>query len=175
VVRSPGERVVSYARWRFGSAVCLTVIGAVLAVGALTLPAGTERWLAFATGCAVLVTVLAAFVVPRRGALQRAIDLPTVLVAVWLIVSARAIEVAGAGSSPGAIKWLNLGGGAAICAFGLIGLLAHEWGLERDLRLINEARAARSAAPKPAAGAPAPVATYRDDADIDVRQRIVRV
>jgi hypothetical protein len=129
---------MSYASVRFTSTLLTAAVGAVLGVAAFSLPAATVRWLAFGTGCAVLIVVALAFLVPRRGGLQRILDLPTVLLGVWLIASSRGIESAGAGASPGAIKWLNLAAGAALCALGGIGLLLHEAGIERDLRRLAD-------------------------------------
>ncbi|HEX3616504.1 MAG TPA: hypothetical protein VHU61_08200 [Solirubrobacteraceae bacterium] len=129
---------MSFASARFTSTLLTAIVGAVLGVGAFSLSAPTERWLAFGGGCAVLVVVALAFLMPRRGALQRALDLPSVLIGVWLIVASRAVESGGAGSSPDAVKWLTLASGAALCGAGLVGLLLHEMGLERDLGRVAD-------------------------------------
>jgi hypothetical protein len=124
---------MSFASARLISTLLTAIVGAVLGVGAFSLTAPTERWVAFGGGCAALVVVALAFLMPRRGAVQRALDLPSVLIGVWLIVASRAVESGGAGSSPDAVKWLTLASGAALCGVGVVGLLLHEMGLERDL------------------------------------------
>ena len=125
---------MSYAGVRFVSTMFTAVVGAVLGVGAFSLTAPTERWLGFSSGCATLIVVGLAFLKPRRGAVQRALDLPAALIGGWLIVSTRAVENSGAAGTPGAVKWLNLAAGAALCGIGWVGLMLHEAGLERDLR-----------------------------------------
>ncbi|HEX3802027.1 MAG TPA: hypothetical protein VHV75_04225 [Solirubrobacteraceae bacterium] len=146
---------MSNASARFASVLLTITSGAVLGVGAFTLGPGTERWLAFGVGCAVLTAVGLAFLAPRRGAVQRLLDLPTVLTGAWLVVCSRAIESAGAGGSGHAVKWFNLAAGAVLCGAGIVGLLLHEFELERDLERVadeswavramrNQARASRS-------------------------------
>jgi hypothetical protein len=55
------------------------------------------------------------------------------------------IESSGAGATPHAVKWLNGSAGAALCGIGVVGLLLHEAGLERDLRgLAKETWMARA-------------------------------
>jgi len=136
---------VTYARARFNSVLVVCATGAVTLVGAFTFPPRADRWLAFGMGCCVLLAVLAGFLVRGRGVAQRALDLPLALIGAWSIVCSRVIEHAGAGSSASAIKWLTFGSGAAICALGTIGLLIHEWSLERDLRIAAERIAAAEA------------------------------
>jgi hypothetical protein len=129
---------MSFASTRFTSCLVTAVLGAVIGVGALGLTAPTERWLAFGGGCVALVVVAIAFLIPRRGMLQRALDLPSVLIGVWLIVASRAVESSGSGAGPGAVKWISLASGAALCALGVVGLVLHELGLERDMRRLAE-------------------------------------
>jgi hypothetical protein len=108
-------------------------------MGAFTSTPESERWLAFAVGCAVLAVLSVAFLVPRRGAVQRVLDLPTALICAWLIVCSRAVENAGAGASVAAVKWFNLAAGAVLFGVGAIGLLLHEFELKRDLdRVVSE-------------------------------------
>lgn len=119
---------------RFTAALAVTTGGIGVGVGALTFQGQTERWLGFAVGAVLVVVLMAAFAVRGRGTVQRLLDLPTVLTCVWLMMSTRAVESSGAGSSPHAVKWLNLSAGAMLCGAGLLGLLLHEWRVERDLR-----------------------------------------
>ena len=124
---------MSYAHSRFSAALAVAIMGAVLAVGAFTLPPVSERWLALGVGAAGLITLAGAFAVRGRGTAQRLLDGPLALVCAWAIVNARVIESSGAGSSAHAVKWFGFAAGAAIAALGLLGLLLHERGLERDL------------------------------------------
>jgi hypothetical protein len=109
------------------------VAGAVVGISAFTFDPVSVRWISFGGGCAVLSALLVAFALRGRGTAQRVIDLPLALVCVWAVVCSRAIEHAGAGSSPGAIKWFSLAAGAAICGLGTLGLLLHERSVSRDL------------------------------------------
>lgn len=127
---------MSFASARFVSTLLTAVVGAVVGVGAFTFTTPTERWVAFGGGCVATVVIALAFLVPRRGVVQRALDLPGVLTGAWLLVSSRAIESSGAGSTAHAVRWLNAAAGAALGAIGIIGLLLHEAGLERDLRRL---------------------------------------
>jgi hypothetical protein len=129
---------MSFATARFTSALATTIVGGVLGVGAFSLTAATERWLAFGGGSVALVVIAVAFLMPRRGAVQRVLDLPAVLAGIWLIVASRAVESSGAGASPNAVKWLTLAPAAALCGIGVVGLLLHEIGLERDLRRLAD-------------------------------------
>lgn len=130
---------MGYARARFASALVTAAAGAVMAAGAFMFTPDTERWVGFGGGGAVLVAVVIAFAVPRRGTIQRALDAAVVLVCVWSIVCSRAIEAGGAGSSQLAIKWWGISTGAALCGLGVAALLIHEWDLERELRRAREA------------------------------------
>jgi hypothetical protein len=123
-----------YARARFVSALFAATAGALMAVGAFTFTPGTERWVGFGVGSSVLAVILLAFIVRRRGVIQRLLDLPLVLVCVWSIVCSRVIEVTGAGSSELAIKWWAISCGSAIFGVGMLTLLLHELDLERELR-----------------------------------------
>lgn len=127
---------MSYAGARFTSTLLTAVVGAVLGIGAFTFTAPTERWVAFGGGCVAIIVIALAFLMPRRGVAQRALDLPAVLIGAWLIVSSRAVESSGAGATPHAVKWLNVPAGAALCGIGVAGLLLHEAGLEHDLRRL---------------------------------------
>jgi hypothetical protein len=129
---------LTYARARRTCALFTVVSGAVIAVTALTFDAASVRWIAFGGGCAVLSALMVAFAIRGRGTAQRIIDLPLALVCAWAIVCSRVIEHAGAGASPGAVKWFNLAAGAAICGFGTLGVLLHERGMDRDLEWAAE-------------------------------------
>lgn len=127
-----------YASARFSSTVLTAAVGAVVGVGAFTFTGAIERWVAFGGGCLTISVIALAFLIPRRGAVQRMLDLPTVLIGAWLIVSSRAIESSGSGASPYAVKWLNGSAAAALLGIGLVGLLLHEAAIERDLRSLME-------------------------------------
>jgi hypothetical protein len=127
---------MSYAGARFTSTLLTAVVGAVVGIGAFTFAAPTERWVAFGGGCVAIVVIGLAFLMPRRGVVQRVLDLPAVLIGVWLLVCSRAVESGGAGATPHATKWLNVAGGAALCGIGVVGLLLHEAGLQHDLRRL---------------------------------------
>jgi hypothetical protein len=78
---------MSYAGARFTSTLLTAVVGAVLGIGAFTLTAPTERWVAFGGGCVAILVIALASLMPRRGVVQRVLDLPAVLIGAWLLVS----------------------------------------------------------------------------------------
>lgn len=151
------------ARARFYAALMTAAAGALAGLSAFTLTTATQRWVSFGAGCCALVVVLVAFAVPGRGALQRLLDVPLALLSVWAIVCSRAIESTGAGSSGASVKWLTLASGAAIFGLGLLGLIVHEWKVERDLRRALTPHLTLTAAPARGSSSPAP-RTYADAA-----------
>jgi hypothetical protein len=125
-------------RLRFATTVLATAGGALLAVGAFVFAPGTERWIGLGVGAGVGAATVLASATSGRGTVQRALDLILLPICVWALVSARTIELASHGASPGLVKWLSFSAGATIFATGVIGLVAHELGVESDLRWALE-------------------------------------
>jgi hypothetical protein len=132
------EAVTSYARSRFISVLCFAIAGATLAVGAFLFTPNAERWLGVGVGSGVLVVLLGAFATSGRGLLQRLLDLGLAPIAAWAVVSALTIEQSATGPVPHLVRWLGFSAGAAIAVIGIIGLVAHEFGVERDLTYATE-------------------------------------
>jgi hypothetical protein len=132
------EGVTSYARTRFISALSFGIAGATLAVGAFVFRAHAERWLGVGVGAGCLTMLLCVFAAGGRGTVQRLLDLVLAPICVWAIVSALTIEPAGSGPMSHVVRWLGFSAGAAIATIGLIGLIAHEFGVEHDLEYATE-------------------------------------
>lgn len=132
------EGVTAYARSRFVSVLCFTVAGATLSVGAFLFAPDAERWLGVGVGAGSLALVLGAFAATGRGTAQRVLDALLAPVAAWAVVSALTVEQSATGPVPHLVRWLGFSAGAAIAVIGLIGLLAHEFGLEHDLEYATE-------------------------------------
>jgi hypothetical protein len=132
------EGVTAYARSRYISVLCFTIAGVTLAVGAFLFSPTAERWLGVGVGAGCLTLVLGAFATAGRGTFQRMLDVALVPLAVWAVVSALTIAQAATGPVPHLVRWLGFSVGAAIAMVGLIGLIAHEVAVERDLRYATE-------------------------------------
>ncbi len=132
------EGVTTYARTRFISVLGFAIAGATLAVGAFVFSPDAERWLGVGVGAGCVTLVLMVFAASGRGTLQRLLDVALAPVAVWAVVSALTIEQGTYGPVPHLVRWLGVSAGAAIAGLGLIGLIAHEFGLEHDLEYATE-------------------------------------
>ncbi len=132
------EGVVSYARTRFMSVLLFTVAGSTLAVGAFVFTPEAERWLGVGVGAGCVTLLALGFASRGRGTLQRVLDAVLLPVSVWAVVSALTIEQGMYGPIPHLARWLGFSAGAGIAALGLIGLVAHEFGLEHDLEYATE-------------------------------------
>jgi hypothetical protein len=133
------EGVTTYARTRFISAVCFSIAGATLAVGAFVFTPSAERWLGVGVGAGCLALLLSVFAARGRGTFQRLLDVVLAPICAWAIVSSLTLETGTLGlPDPHLIRWLGFSAGAAIAVIGLISLIAHEFGLERDLEYATE-------------------------------------
>jgi hypothetical protein len=119
---------------RFVSNIGALLAGGFLAAASFAFGWRTVGWLALACGCAVAMIVLACFAFPHRGSLQRWLDALTLTGAVWTIVASRVF------GGPHTIKWLSFADGALVCGLGLVGLIAHELLMERELRALAGSR-----------------------------------
>lgn len=112
---------------RFVSNLVCVTLGAVLVVIATALAPAAVGWVALGVGSATVLVSAAAFPARGRGRAQRFLDMLTALLGGWMIVAACAFGGA-------ALRWLSFAGAAALCAFGLAGLIAHEMVMERAVR-----------------------------------------
>src|SRR5947209_2219286 len=91
---------------RFASNLVVLLTGCFLATGTFAFPASVVEWLGLACGCAIALTVLAAFASGGRGVVQRMLDCVLALLAAWTIVASQSF----AGDT---LKWLMFGSAAA--------------------------------------------------------------
>jgi hypothetical protein len=141
---------------RFASNLVLAVLGGLLVILSLKFGLATTRWLALGGGSAAVLVTLVAFATRGRGATQRSIDVTVALLGGWTIVASGAF----AGAT---LRWLTFSEAAALGALAAAGLIAHELGMQQELRDAAEAAepaAARRATVPP--GIPHPVPARAD-------------
>ncbi len=115
---------------RLPSNLLLLVLSGVLAVFCFALRPGTAAWIGLGVGCAAAVLSLAGFAWSRRGGGQRALDVCALLVAIWLIISARVF-------APSTAKWLCFADAAALAVLAVIGLLLAQMAFQREIDALR--------------------------------------
>jgi hypothetical protein len=113
---------------RFASNLALLLLGQLLTLSAFAFGYRTVSGIALGVGCIAVLTVLGGFATAGRGSLQRGIDVLVLAGGAWTIVASRVF------AGPALNKWLSVADGAMLLCLGLCGLIAHEGGVERDLR-----------------------------------------
>jgi hypothetical protein len=117
---------------RFSSNLLLAIVGGAVAACSLLFAPAVVRWLALGAGCAAVAITLLAFAIRGRGLAQRLLDAPVVALGAWTIVAATTFTGA-------TQRWTSFANAAALCALAVVGLIAHEVAIERDLQHDTDA------------------------------------
>lgn len=96
-----------------------------------------SSWIVFGvTGVGALTLVAVASVLPRRGYVQRGLDLAVAAIAIWTIVESLVFD----GTS---MKWISVGGACGMLVLAVAGLAYHELRTEHVVHTLESSTAER--------------------------------